>query len=242
MYPPLGPNLRARVLARMHAHPAADATVELPEWYFRHWHFGPGGYLTGVGIRWYDWVVRRAYYQLHEGGAHAAVLNALGEAGCRKVVEVGCGSGRLLRSLVASRQFDAVTGLEISPLLVDRARRQRAAERRHPRRGRRGGGGRGRHGARRRPCPARRGGDAARSGAPSCWRPRTCRLGRTRLAPPGPWPRPHPSGRALSRRHAAADCPQQLSAKPRLSRSRQRLSRPCVKLRRFVRSTAGQLG
>ncbi len=123
MYPPLGPNLRARVLARMHAHPAADTTVELPEWYFRHWHFGPGGYLTGVGIRWYDWVVRRAYYQLHEGGAHAAVLNALGEAGCRKVVEVGCGSGRLLRSLVASRQFDAVTGLEISPLLVDRARR-----------------------------------------------------------------------------------------------------------------------
>ncbi|HEV7762446.1 MAG TPA: 3' terminal RNA ribose 2'-O-methyltransferase Hen1 [Acidimicrobiales bacterium] len=44
-----------------------------------------------------------------------AVVAALHEVGARRVVDVGCGEGRLLAALLADRAFTDVTGVDVSP-------------------------------------------------------------------------------------------------------------------------------
>ncbi|HEY4358400.1 MAG TPA: 3' terminal RNA ribose 2'-O-methyltransferase Hen1 [Acidobacteriaceae bacterium] len=43
-----------------------------------------------------------------------AVLTALKEAGAKKVLDLGCGEGKLLRLLLEDRQFDAILGMDVS--------------------------------------------------------------------------------------------------------------------------------
>lgn len=45
---------------------------------------------------------------------HAAVLNALVQSGARRVVDIGCGEGKLLRELLKQKQFDAILGVDVS--------------------------------------------------------------------------------------------------------------------------------
>lgn len=45
---------------------------------------------------------------------HGAVLAALRASGARKVLDLGCGEGKLLRELLQDRQFNQIVGLDVS--------------------------------------------------------------------------------------------------------------------------------
>jgi 3' terminal RNA ribose 2'-O-methyltransferase Hen1 len=51
-----------------------------------------------------------------------AVVAALKESGARRVLDLGCGEGRLLRALLAERQFEKVVGMDVSAGALERAR------------------------------------------------------------------------------------------------------------------------
>ncbi|MEZ4451641.1 MAG: 3' terminal RNA ribose 2'-O-methyltransferase Hen1 [Nannocystaceae bacterium] len=51
-----------------------------------------------------------------------AVIAALQEAGARSVVDLGCGEGKLLRSLARERAFERILGVDVSLTCLERAR------------------------------------------------------------------------------------------------------------------------
>ena len=54
----------------------------------------------------------------------AAVLRALKSAGARRVLDLGCGDGRLLAALLSDPQFEEITGVDASAAALDRAARR----------------------------------------------------------------------------------------------------------------------
>ncbi|HEX5164805.1 MAG TPA: 3' terminal RNA ribose 2'-O-methyltransferase Hen1, partial [Thermomicrobiales bacterium] len=50
-----------------------------------------------------------------------AVLAALRESGAQRVLDLGCGEGRLLRLLLAERQFTEIVGMDVSHRILDSA-------------------------------------------------------------------------------------------------------------------------
>lgn len=59
----------------------------------------------------------------------AAILEVLHEAGARRVLDLGCGEGRLLRQLVTDPTFTEVVGADVSPRALDRATRRQRLDR-----------------------------------------------------------------------------------------------------------------
>src|SRR5947209_8250486 len=57
---------------------------------------------------------------LHEQ-RHGAVLAALRAAGAHSVLDLGCGEGRLLQSLLPERTFERITGMDVSYRALERA-------------------------------------------------------------------------------------------------------------------------
>jgi len=55
---------------------------------------------------------------------HGAVLAALRGSGARTVLDLGCGEGKLLRELVADRQFEQVVGLDVSIRSLEAAQKR----------------------------------------------------------------------------------------------------------------------
>jgi len=53
-----------------------------------------------------------------------AVLAELAAAGARRVLDLGCGDGRLLARLLADPRFESVTGVDVSAAALDRAARR----------------------------------------------------------------------------------------------------------------------
>lgn len=51
-----------------------------------------------------------------------AVLSALRRNGVRRVVDVGCGEGKLLRELVRDRDFERIVGMDVSATCLERAK------------------------------------------------------------------------------------------------------------------------
>jgi 3' terminal RNA ribose 2'-O-methyltransferase Hen1 len=51
-----------------------------------------------------------------------AVLAALRDAGARRVLDLGCGEGRLLARLLADSRFSEIVGVDVSPRALERAR------------------------------------------------------------------------------------------------------------------------
>jgi 3' terminal RNA ribose 2'-O-methyltransferase Hen1 len=52
---------------------------------------------------------------------HAAVVAALKNSGARKVVDLGCAEGRLLKSLIGEKQFEEIVGFDVSIRSLERA-------------------------------------------------------------------------------------------------------------------------
>ena len=49
------------------------------------------------------------------------VLAALKASGAKRVLDLGCGEGKLLRALLAEKQFEEITGLDVSTRTLERA-------------------------------------------------------------------------------------------------------------------------
>ena len=57
------------------------------------------------------------------------VTDTLIQSGARRVVDLGCGSGKLLKRLMAEKQFDEILGVDVSTAYLERAERRLRLER-----------------------------------------------------------------------------------------------------------------
>ena len=53
-----------------------------------------------------------------------SVVTALKDCGAKRVIDIGCGEGNLLRLLVKEHQFTSITGVDVSSLALERAKRR----------------------------------------------------------------------------------------------------------------------
>jgi 3' terminal RNA ribose 2'-O-methyltransferase Hen1 len=58
-----------------------------------------------------------------------AVANALRAAGARRVLDLGCGEGRLIRALLGDKQFEEIVGVDVSIRALEAAQRRLKLER-----------------------------------------------------------------------------------------------------------------
>jgi len=123
-------DLRA-VEARRHGGPAEALLPEAeryPAYYRRKFHFQSDGYLSAASAERYDHQVE----VLFGGGAAAMRRQALvplrraleGAAGSVKLLDIGCGTGALLREVKRNHPRLAVTGLDLSAPYLAVARRR----------------------------------------------------------------------------------------------------------------------
>jgi SAM-dependent methyltransferase len=129
-YPRLSRRLQERLLARAGRRPSVDAAVEYPDWYLVHSHFLPGGYLSTFGGAAYEWLIRSMYSLFQPGRVDRKLARLVARRHPQgRVLDVGCGGGQLVRALVAAGEELDVTGVDLSPVLLDRAaQRLRAKE------------------------------------------------------------------------------------------------------------------
>ncbi len=114
-----------RDVASVRAEPAVS---DVPEYYAQDFHFQTGGYLTSESARLYDMQVETLFL----GGAapmRREALRPIAEAmqgrdqrGVR-LLDVACGTGRLLRDLRLAWPAMHMTGLDLSQSYLDEARR-----------------------------------------------------------------------------------------------------------------------
>lgn len=113
---------------------AADtATQELgadtvPDYYRQDFHFQTGGYLSEGSARLYDVQVETLFYgsaELMRRAGLAAVAEAMRGRDQRatSVLDVACGTGRLLRQLRLAYPAARLTGLDLSHTYLDEAAR-----------------------------------------------------------------------------------------------------------------------
>lgn len=75
--------------------------------------------------------VREKTVRLHDARLNA-VLAVLKESGARRVLDLGCGEGRLLALLMREGQFDEVVGMDVSVMELDRAKSRLRMDRMSP--------------------------------------------------------------------------------------------------------------
>lgn len=101
--------------------PWSDPAVEYPDWYMHRWHFLPEGYLSRRSAAGYDRAIRNVYYAMSEHRVFRDVLRRVRALAPQSVLEVGIGPGRLLGRLARLRSIERLTGVELSPYLLERA-------------------------------------------------------------------------------------------------------------------------
>lgn len=124
------PPARAKELVAAAARlPASDPSVHYPPWYLHRWHFLPEGYLSRRSSAWYEHIIRNVYNQGLEHRTIQSVVRKLRALAPASILEVGCGPGRLLDALSGATTADDLTGIDLSPFLLERARRRLAGTR-----------------------------------------------------------------------------------------------------------------
>jgi ubiquinone/menaquinone biosynthesis C-methylase UbiE len=101
--------------------PLSDPGVVYPEWYLHRWHFLPEGYLSGRSAAGYDRVIRNVYNVLQEHRIARDVARRISSFKPVSVLEVGAGPGRLLAKLSRIPSVKHLTGVDLSPYLLERA-------------------------------------------------------------------------------------------------------------------------
>jgi SAM-dependent methyltransferase len=106
-----------RLASRAAQHPLAAPSVAYESWYLQRWHCLPEGYLSRRSVRLYD----RFVVPLYSCGREPAIARLVAEAcaGASDVLELGCGTGRLLSRLARSLQGARLGGVDLSPFAVE---------------------------------------------------------------------------------------------------------------------------
>jgi len=119
---------RARqLIADAATSPLTDPFVEYPGWYLQRWHFLPEGYLSRRSAAGYDHLIRNVYSAFQERRITRAVLSLMRASAPREVLELGCGPGHLLRAVSQARIAQRVTGMDLSPFMLERAQQHNRA-------------------------------------------------------------------------------------------------------------------
>lgn len=106
------------------AMPLSDPGVSYPAWYIHRWHFLPEGYLSRRSAAGYDHLIRRLYNQGLESRVVQTVVSQLKRVSPSTLLEIGCGPGRLLQATSSAGVAAQRVGLDLSPYLLERARRR----------------------------------------------------------------------------------------------------------------------
>ncbi|HEX6030118.1 MAG TPA: class I SAM-dependent methyltransferase [Tepidiformaceae bacterium] len=104
------------------ASPMASPGVRYPRWYVHRWHFLPEGYLSRRSAVLYDAVIRRIYNVGSETRLHAALVDALFDQRPERVLELACGPGNALSAVRTALPRADLTGIDLSPFLLELAR------------------------------------------------------------------------------------------------------------------------
>jgi SAM-dependent methyltransferase len=123
-YPRLGPGQVARVLAAARESPMADPSVVYPKWYLRRLHRMPEGYLSAAAPGRYERTIERLYNAFRAGYVAKALANEIADEKAATFLEVGCGPGRLLSAVADVDGAVAITGVDLSPFMLEAAQRR----------------------------------------------------------------------------------------------------------------------
>lgn len=118
----MAPGEAERCLDRARRAPAADPSVEYPEWYLHRRHFLPDGYLSPRSVRRYERNVRPLYHLWDESRAHREVARLLAAGPGQRLLDLGCATGRALASMARQFPGSELLGLDLSPFMVEWAR------------------------------------------------------------------------------------------------------------------------
>lgn len=107
--------------------PLAEAT-DVPDYFAQDFHFQKGGYLAEESARLYDVQVETLFYgsaaAMRRSGLRPIGENVAGRDQRRlHLLDVACGTGRLLREIRLVYPALNLTGLDLSPAYLDEARR-----------------------------------------------------------------------------------------------------------------------
>lgn len=120
----LSPEQIEECLAEAAISPMAAHSVDYPRWYLHRWHFLPEGYLSRRSATLYDALIRRVYNVASEGSLHTALVRRIRGHEPGAVLEVGAGPGNALARLRRTFPNARLTGIDLSPFLLERARRR----------------------------------------------------------------------------------------------------------------------
>ena len=103
------------------------ATADLPDYYLQDFHYQTGGYLTDESARLYDVQVETLFYGTANAMRRAAlrpIAEALAGRDQRHValLDVACGTGRLLRDIRLAWPAIGLTGLDLSAAYLEESR------------------------------------------------------------------------------------------------------------------------
>ncbi len=118
------PTLAQRCIAEAARSPRSNPRVSYPRWYLQRWHFLPEGYLSRRSAAGYEAVVRQVYNLSRESAILRSLLRLMQSEKHEDVLELGCGPGRALEMISAGQPSAHVTGLDLSPFMLERAARR----------------------------------------------------------------------------------------------------------------------
>lgn len=96
--------------------------VTYPDWYLQRWHFLPEGYLSRRSVAGYEALIRNVYNMASERCVLRALLRRLRWAKPARVLDLGCGPGRYLEALGQAFPAAELTGVDLSPFMLELAR------------------------------------------------------------------------------------------------------------------------